>query len=293
MNSADIIGRFAPSPTGDLHFGSLTSAVGSYLAARSCRGQWLIRIEDLDPPREIEGSADSILHDLGSLGLKADAAVLYQSSRSAAYQQAVDYLLKSGQAYYCGCSRKQLPDSGIYPGTCRNGISGGKKPRSVRFLINQQSCTFTDRVQGVIEEYMSSESGDFIIKRADGLHAYHLAVVLDDHFQGVTQVVRGADLLDSTSKQICLQRAMGIATPEYMHLPIAFDDQGQKLSKRDHSDPIGQSSPAGSIELALRFLGQQPPAGLPLNELWRWAASNWDEQRIPREVSVFDRKDLN
>lgn len=293
MKSAAVIGRFAPSPTGDLHFGSLVTAVGSYLAARHSRGQWLIRIEDLDPPREIEGSADSILHDLKLFGFKADAPVLYQSSRSAAYQQAVNYLLETGQAYYCGCSRKQLPDSGIYPGTCRNGISGGNKPRSVRFLINQQTCTFTDRVQGVIREDMSLESGDFIIRRADGLPAYHLAVVIDDHFQGVTQVVRGADLLDSTCQQICLQRAMGIETPGYMHLPVALDGDGKKLSKRDCSDPIRQSSPARCIELALNFLGQRPPAGLPLDMLWRWAETHWDDQRVPRKASIFDCKGLN
>ena len=293
MKSAAVIGRFAPSPTGDLHFGSLISAVGSYLAARYSGGQWLVRIEDLDPPREIQGSADRILHDLERLGLKADAAVLYQSSRSAAYQTAVDYLLETGQAYYCGCSRKDLPDSGIYPGTCRDGISDGKKPRAVRFLIKEQICSFTDRIQGVIREAMSLESGDFIIKRADGLHAYHLAVVIDDHFQGVTQVVRGADLLDSTSRQICLQRALGFDTPEYMHLPVAIDDQGRKLSKRDRSDPIRLLSPGKCIELALRFLRQQPPAGLPLDELWQWAETNWDEQRIPREATIFDRKGLN
>lgn len=267
--------------------------MGSYLAVRHSRGQWLIRIEDLDPPREIEGSADRILHDLKLLGFKADAPVLYQSSRTAAYQQAVDHLLETGQAYYCGCSRKQLPDSGIYPGTCRNGISDGQKPRSVRFLINPQTCSFTDRVQGVIHEDMSLESGDFIIRRADGLPAYHLAVVIDDHFQGVTQVVRGADLLDSTCQQICLQRALGIATPEYMHLPVALDASGKKLSKRDCSDPIGQSSPARCIELALEFLGQQPPTGLPLDKLWRWAETHWDDQRVPREVSIFDCKGLN
>lgn len=293
MKPAAVIGRFAPSPTGDLHFGSLVSAVGSYLAAKSSGGQWLVRIEDLDPPREIQGSADRILHDLERLGLKADAAVLYQSNRSAAYQQAVDYLLETGQAYYCGCSRKELPDSGIYPGTCRAGIKDGKKPRSVRFLINQQTCAFTDRLQGVIRETMSAGSGDFIIKRADGLHAYHLAVVIDDHFQGITQIVRGADLLDSTSRQICLQRAMGFDTPEYMHLPVAFDDQGKKLSKRDRSDPIRLLSPGKCIKLALRFLGQQPPAGLSLDELWQWAETNWDEQRIPLGASIFDRKALN
>lgn len=293
MKSASVIGRFAPSPTGNLHFGSLVSAVGSYLAATSAQSQWLVRTEDLDPPREVAGSADGILRDLQSAGLKPGAAVLYQSNRTAAYEQTVDYLLETGRAYYCGCSRKEIPESGIYPGTCRNGISAGKKARSVRFLIKPQTCIFTDKAQGIIKEAMSADSSDFIIKRADGLYAYHLAVVVDDHFQGVTQVVRGADLLNSTGKQVCLQRAMGFETPEYMHLPLVLDARGKKLSKRDCSDPVRQSAPAECIKLALRVLGQNPPAGLALDELWRWAESHWQEQRIPRTASIFDRKGLN
>jgi len=288
MKSAAVIGRFSPSPTGDLHFGSLVCAVGSYLAAIS--GQWLIRIEDLDPPREVAGSADGILRDLHSLGLNSSIAILYQSNRTAAYEQAVDYLLTTGQAYYCGCSRKDLPESGIYPGTCRNGIGAGKKARSVRFLIKPQTCMFTDKVQGVIKETMSPDSGDFIIKRADGLHAYHLAVVVDDHFQGITQVVRGADLLDSTGNQICLQRALGYDTPEYMHLPLVLDSHGNKLSKRDRSDPVRQLAATECIGLALRVLGQIPPKGLALDKLWQWAEKHWDEQGIPRNAAIFPAK---
>jgi glutamyl-Q tRNA(Asp) synthetase len=283
-------GRFAPSPSGDLHFGSLVSALGSYLAAKSRGGQWLIRIEDLDPPREVAGSAQRILQDLQTLGLTANAAVLYQSKRHNAYQNAVNRLLEAGQAYHCGCSRKDLPDSGIYPGTCRNGIAKGKKPRAVRFLITQQTCNFDDLVQGPISERMSCDSGDFVIKRADGLFAYHLASVIDDHHQQITQVVRGADLLDSTSKQICLQRALGFATPEYMHLPVVLGAGGKKLSKREQSDPLRNLDPADCLTSALRFLGQQPPANLTLQRLLAWAIEYWDESLIPHQPSIFPAK---
>ena len=293
MSAASVIGRFAPSPTGDLHFGSLLAAVGSNLAAVSAGGQWLIRIDDLDPPREVAGSAQRILRDLKTMGLESSAPVFYQSSRTAAYEAAVNQLLKSGHAYYCGCTRKDLPASGIYPGTCRNGIAKGKNARSIRFRIEPQTISFRDKVRGVVEETMSRDSGDFIIKRADGLHAYHLAAVVDDHFQGVTQVVRGADLLDSTSKQICLQRALGFAPFEYMHLPLVMGKNGQKLSKRDGSDPIGSRQPGRCIELALQVLGQRPPTGMPLKELWGWALNHWDEQRVPQTTTIFDFKGLN
>ena len=284
------IGRFAPSPSGDLHFGSLVSALGSYLASKSRGGRWLIRVEDLDPPRELAGSAQRILQDLQILGLSADAEVLYQSRRQTAYQDAVNCLLKTGQAYHCGCSRKDLPASGTYPGTCRNGIAKGKKPRAIRFLIKPQLCRFDDLLQGTITETMSGDSGDFIIKRADGLFAYHLASVVDDHFQQVTQVVRGADLLDSTCKQICLQRALGFNTPEYMHLPVVLSADGKKLSKRKKSDPLRSMDPTDSVISALHFLGQQPPSDLSLQQLLAWATKHWDESLIPHQPSIFPAK---
>ena len=287
MNPIPVIGRFAPSPSGDLHFGSLVSAVGSYLEAKCVGGKWMLRIEDIDPPREVEGSAIRINNDLCRLDLIPDAPVLYQSSRIHAYQAAIRQLLDKGKAYPCACSRKDLPDSGVYPGTCRNGISGGKPPRSIRFIVDDGNCSFTDRLQGHISESPLEITGDFITQRADGLVAYQLAVVIDDDFQGVTQVVRGADLLDSTNRQICLQRALGIESPAYMHLPVAQSVDGKKLSKRLGTDPVAQQSPVHAIGQALRFLGQYPPVDLALDTLWSWALENWNPDLIPRRKAIL------
>jgi glutamyl-Q tRNA(Asp) synthetase len=281
------IGRFAPSPTGNLHFGSLVSAVGSYLEAKSAGGAWLLRIEDIDPPREVAGSATRIINDLGRLGMLPDGPVLYQSSRLDAYQQAVNRLLEADLAYPCACSRRDLPSSGIYPGTCRNGIPGGKDPRTVRFRVDGSTCEFNDKVQGCISDSPADISGDFVIHRADGLFAYQLAVVVDDDFQGVTQVVRGADLLDSTSRQICLQKALGFVTPDYMHLPVALSADGKKLGKRLQTDPVKHQDPAYAVGQALRFLGQNPPAGLSLDALWGWALEHWNSDLIPRRRAIL------
>jgi len=285
MNPVPVIGRFAPSPTGDLHFGSLVSAVGSYLEARCAGGKWLLRIEDIDPPREVAGSARRIIDDLDRMGLRPDAPVLYQSSRLTAYQEIVEQLLHKGLAYTCGCSRKDLSGSGIYPGTCRNGIPPGRKPRSIRFRVDTDNCTFRDRVQGLVSGPLANPGGDFVIRRADGLYAYQLAVVVDDHYQGVTQVVRGADLLDSTSRQIILQQALGLPTPHYMHLPVAVSADGKKLSKRSRTDPVKHQQPAHAVHAALEFLGQQPPPHLSLNSLWEWAIEHWDSKLIPRVMT--------
>ncbi len=282
MNSNRLIGRFAPSPTGDLHFGSLVSAVGSFLEARTAGGIWLLRIEDIDPPREIAGSADRITQDLERFGMIPDGPVLYQSSRLDAYNDTINQLQDMGLAYHCACSRKDLPESGVYPGTCRNGIRDGKEPRSVRFHVDPNVCVFTDRVQGQISEIPADIGGDFIIRRADGLIAYQLAVVVDDDFQGVTQVVRGADLLDSTSRQICLQKALGLKSPDYMHLPVVVSSDGRKLSKQLQADPVKNQDPAYAVGQALNFLGQNPPANLSLKDLWDWAFQHWSRDLIPQ-----------
>jgi glutamyl-Q tRNA(Asp) synthetase len=245
----------------------------------------LIRIEDIDPPREVAGSAARIIEDLHSLGLNADGPVLYQSSRVDAYRDAVDALVEKGLAYACACSRKDLSESGKYPGTCRNGIPPGKIPRSIRFRVEDGVCTFQDRLQGAVSDSPAAIGGDFIIRRADGLFAYQLAVVVDDHFQGVTQVVRGADLLDSTNRQICLQKALGFETPQYMHLPVVIAADGKKLSKRTRTDPVNLQEPASAVARALQFLGQNPPSGLSLDDLWKWASAHWDCDRIPRVKS--------
>ena len=294
MIPVPVIGRFAPSPTGDLHFGSLVSAVGSYLEAKSADGTWLLRIEDIDPPREIAGSATRIINDLERLGMLSDEPVLYQSSRLGAYQHAIDHLIQKGLAYPCACSRKDLPDSGMYPGTCRHGIADGKEPRSIRLNVESSAAdySFTDRLQGPVTQAMEARGGDFVIRRADGLFAYQLAVVVDDHRQGVTQVVRGADLLDSTTWQICLQKALGFPTPEYMHLPVALSADGKKLGKRFQTDPVSNLDPAGVITQALRFLGHNPPNGIPLTALWDWALNNWNSDHIPRRKSILPDETL-
>jgi len=287
MSPVSVIGRFAPSPSGDLHFGSLVSAVGSYLEARSAGGAWLLRVEDIDPPREVSGSARRIIDDLSRLGLEPDGPVLYQSSRLEAYQLAVNCLLEKGLAYPCTCSRKDIPASGIYPGTCRGGIANGKKPRSIRFRVNDGKVQFTDKLQGQITDSPAGISGDFIIRRADGLFAYQLAVVVDDEYQAVTQVVRGADLLDSTTRQICLQEALGFESPHYMHLPVALSADGKKLSKRLQADPVKHQDPAFAVSRALQFLGQEPPTGLSLDTLWKWSLEHWSSDLIPHRKAIL------
>jgi glutamyl-Q tRNA(Asp) synthetase len=287
MPQHTVIGRFAPSPTGSLHFGSLVSAIGSYLEARSAGGRWLLRIEDIDPPREVAGSSADIIADLNRFGMFADGTLLYQSSRTNAYQNAVRQLLEANRAYPCACSRKDLPASGIYPGTCRNGIPAGKNPRAIRFRLDDSICEFDDPVQGQMSESPVNTCGDFVIKRADGLFAYQLAVVIDDKFQAVTQVVRGADLLDSTCRQIAIQKALGMEQPDYMHLPIAVSADGKKMSKRDQSDPVGHQDPAFAVRQALSFLGHQAPAGLSLEALWEWALEHWDSALIPRQKEII------
>lgn len=287
MNPVPVVGRFAPSPTGDLHFGSLVSAIGSYLEAKSAGGSWLLRIEDIDPPREIAGSATRIIDDLSRLGMVPDGPVLYQSSRLGAYQDAVKKLLEKNLAYPCACSRKDLSESGKYAGTCRQGIPSGKKPRSIRICVEPGICAFNDKLQGPVSESPAEIGGDFVIKRADGLFAYQLAVVVDDSYQGVTQVVRGSDLLDSTCRQIYLQNALGVDSPDYMHLPVVLSKDGKKLSKRTRSDPIKHQEPASVVSLVLQFLGQNPPPGLPLADLWIWALAHWNRGLIPHARAIL------
>ena len=286
MSRTPVIGRFAPSPTGDLHFGSLVAAVGSYLEAKSRGGTWLVRVEDIDPPREVAGSAERIIADLDRLGMRPDGPILHQSQRLDAFESALKKLLAAGLAYPCACSRKDLPDSGLYPGTCRNGIAPGKRPRSVRFNVGDNHCAFDDDIQGRVEEHPATSSGDFVIRRADGLYAYQLAVVVDDAFQGITQVVRGADLLDSTGRQICLQKALGYPTPNYMHLPVAATADDRKLSKRERSDPVRHQDPAYAVASALIFLGHEPPRAYTLQGLWDWALENWSSDLIPRRKTI-------
>src|SRR5580698_7179436 len=235
------IGRYAPSPTGPLHFGSLMAAVGSYLDARAQGGRWLLRMEDLDPPREIPGAADGILKSLEAFGFEWDGEVLYQSRRHAAYAEAAAQLLASGAAFPCACTRKEIADSGvhglegpIYPGTCRHGLPPGREARALRLTAPDQVIAFEDGLQGTVSQNLARDIGDFIIRRADGVHAYQLAVVVDDAFQGVNHVVRGAELLLSTPRQLWLQELLGLTRPSYLHLPVAVNPAGEKLSKQTH-----------------------------------------------------------
>ena len=282
------IGRFAPSPTGPLHFGSLVAALASWLDARVARGTWLLRIEDLDKPRETAGAADTILRQLEALGLRWDGAVLYQSTRIACYEAALERLAARGATYACGCTRSEIADSAlamdgarIYPGTCRAGLPRGKPARTTRVRTTAQPVRFVDRVQGEFVQSLERDVGDFVLRRADGPIAYQLAVVVDDAEQGVTDVVRGADLLDSTARQIWLQRLLTYPTPRYLHVPIAVNAAGEKLSKQSGARPVESGAAATSLARALAFLGQPAPPGLGAGELLQWAVANWDVARIP------------
>lgn len=290
------IGRFAPSPTGPLHFGSLVAATGSYLQARCQAGRWLVRMEDLDPPREVPGAADDILHTLEAFGFAWDGEVMYQSRRSRHYREVLDSLLERGEAYECGCTRREIAASGregreglVYPGTCRDGLPPGKVARAIRLRTHDELIGFEDAIQGRIEQRLESEIGDFVVLRADGLFAYQLAVVVDDAEQGVTEVVRGADLLDSTARQIHLQHVLGYPTPGYMHLPAAVNREGQKLSKQTHARALNARDPVPALIAALAFLNQHPPDHLrraDVPEIWSWAFSHWDAKRIPRTLAI-------
>jgi len=282
-------GRFAPSPTGPLHFGSLVAAVASWLDARAARGRWLARIEDLDKPREQPGAADTILRQLEACGLEWDGEVVYQSARLDRYRAALDQLNQSGATYWCACSRKEMADSAlaidgarVYAGTCRGGFARGKAPRAIRVKTDADPIRFEDRLQGTVAQSVEREVGDFVIYRADGQFAYQLAVVVDDAAQGVTDVVRGADLLDSTARQIHLQRLLGLPAPRYLHFPVAVDAAGEKLSKQTCAPDAGPED----LPAALAFLGLAPPAALPPRELLQWALRAWDPGRLPRERAL-------
>jgi len=284
-------GRFAPSPTGPLHFGSLVAAVGSYLDARSHQGDWLVRIEDIDPPREVPGAADDILRVLEALGMEWNGPVIYQSQHLAHYTPVLEKLKDAGRLYPCACTRREIADSAVrteqgavYPGNCRKGLPPGRKERALRMRVDNTRIEFRDRLQGVVSQHLGNEVGDFIVRRADSLVAYQLAVVIDDEGQSISHVVRGSDLLDSTPRQIYLQQQLGLHTPSYLHLPAAVDDKGDKLSKQTCAQGVEGKERNALLLDVLNFLNQQPPALLvnaSLEELWQWAISNWRAEAIP------------
>ena len=336
-------GRFAPSPTGPLHFGSLVAAVGSYAEARARGGAWLVRMEDLDRPREVPGAAADILRTLEAFGFAWDGEVVYQSRRAAAYAAALAQLQASGLAFPCGCSRREIaaaasasgPEGPIYPGTCRpsracappadpssprpvpfissvaapvisrvsvqpisphpspNRGEGARLPvisrqAAIRLRVETPPITFHDRVQGPVSQDLVAEVGDFVLRRADGLFAYQLAVVVDDAFQGITDIVRGADLTRSTPRQMLLQRLLGLPTPTHAHLPLARDRWGRKLSKSDAAAPVDPRNPLPALLQAWAFLGQSPLTERPGNpaEFWSLALDRWDLTRVPRCADI-------
>lgn len=296
MHEQPYIGRFAPSPTGPLHFGSLIAALASYLDARQAGGRWHLRIDDVDSGRSRAAFAAAIPRTLEALGLEWDGAIQYQDPRRASYQLALESLIRNGRAYPCACTRQQIaatasrgPAGIIYPGTCRNGLAAGQSPRSWRFAVTEDTVEFNDRHAGIQCIRACESIGDFVIRRGDGLHAYHLAMVLDDAELGVTDVVRGADLLSATAPQILLQGALGLPTPRYLHLPIAVDEQGRKLSKTNHAPAIETTDPSRVLTQALRFLGHPPPAEIetaPPEVLLNWAINAWNPAQISTAVNM-------
>lgn len=286
-NQTNYIGRFAPSPTGPLHAGSLVAAMASYLDAKAHDGRWLLRMEDVDEARTAAGAADSILADISALGMQWDGEVMFQSRRGAAYEAAFDRLGRL--AYPCGCTRREIVDSricvaadgaAVYPGTCRGGLPVGKPARAYRLRVPDpghidELIIFDDRWLGRVQQHLAIEVGDFVLKRADGFWAYQLAVVVDDAEQGVTHVVRGADLLDSTGRQIYLQRQLLLATPQYLHVPVITNADGEKLSKQNGAQAIDMSQPLQALNKAAWFLGLDIGQVENIAAFWPLATAAW------------------
>lgn len=290
------IGRFAPSPTGPLHMGSLIAALASYLDARAQSGQWLMRMEDLDPPREQPGAAHLILQSLLAHGLQWDGDVLWQSRRHSAYQNAIKQLTQAELTFHCNCTRKQLQqNNGVYDGHCRLRPPKVLQGTALRVKSSNRMICFDDRIQGAQQQNLARKTGDFIIRRKDGLYAYQLAVVVDDAFQGVTDIVRGADLLDSSARQIHLQQLLGLTSPnypepEYAHIALLIKEDGDKLSKQTHAPALNNSHCCSNLLTALMLLKQPPP---PLKDrsnttnILNWATSHWQLNALPKHNQLI------
>jgi len=289
-------GRFAPSPTGPLHFGSLVAAVGSYLDARTHDGEWLVRIDDLDPPRVVPGAADDILRTLEGFGFEWDGEIVYQGRRNDAYHAALHRLRATGLVYPCACSRKEVMTEGlvgiegfVYPGTCRYGLPAGRPAHALRLDARGEPVAFDDAIQGRVEQDIGRAVGDFVLYRTEGVFSYHLACAVDDAEQGITHVVRGADLLASTARQILIQRLLLLPTPRYAHLPLARNADGEKLSKQTLAPALEIRDAARLIVRVLEFLGQEPPADLAaaeVGEVWAWARAHWSAAGVPRQRGI-------
>lgn len=282
-------GRFAPSPTGSLHFGSLVAAVASYADALHERGAWLVRMEDVDQGRVVKGSAGEILRTLEALGFEWDQEVLFQSRRKSRYREILAHLEQQRLVYNCGCSRREIAERAqmgiegpVYPGTCRRSNDDDASGKALRLRTDQSEICFTDRIQGRHCQVLERDVGDFVIHRADGYTAYQLAVVIDDADQRINQVVRGADLLLSTPRQIYVQKLLDFAHPRYAHVPLVKDRLGRKLSKQDQAHPVAAKTPLPALQSAWNFLQQAPLPEKPdsVQEFWQWAANNWDMSRI-------------
>ncbi len=290
---AQYVGRFAPSPTGPLHFGSLVAATASYLQARSMNGRWLLRIEDIDPPRAQPGASDAILKALERYAFEWHSDVILQSTSQEAHEDALRTLCEQGHAYACGCSRRDLADAPrgplgtIYPGTCRNGCDAPET--AIRVRTTDAPISFVDGLQGPHTQALESESGDFVIRRRDGLIAYHMAVVVNDALEGISEVVRGIDLMDSTPRQIWLQKLLGFATPGYLHIPVVTHPNGDKLSKLTGARAVPLDDPERALFGALVALQQEPPASLryaPVTEIWQWGLTNWRIEALHGKATV-------
>lgn len=287
-------GRFAPTPSGPLHFGSIVAATGSYLQARQVGGRWFLRIDDLDPPRMVPGAADDILRTLEVLGFEWDGAVVCQSGRRDAYHAAIHRLHAHGLIYPCACSRRQIAESRhvgvegpIYPGTCRAGLHARGPARALRILTRGAIAHFADTVLGPQHFDIEAAFGDFILYRADAVYAFHLASAVDDMEMRITEVVRGRDLLESSARQHWLIGVLDAAPPRYVHLPLVRDAQGEKLSKQTHAAPVDRDAPVTTLRRALRFLGHDVPAEVDrIDSLWQWAIANWTLGHVPRATGM-------
>ena len=287
-NTIPVVGRFAPSPTGHLHVGSLVAAMASWLDVRARRGRWLVRIEDLDGLREIPGSADDILATLSAYGFRWDGPIVRQSERDSFYREAFEQLRALGLVYPCGCTRREVaqvglapallrdaPAAAMYPGTCREGLPAGRVPRAWRMRVPDRVVSFRDRAAGLVTQNLARDVGDFVVRRADGPWAYQLAVVVDDGAQGVTDVVRGADLLDSTPRQRLLQEALGLMMPRTLHVPLVQDARGDKLTKQNGATPLSREQPLTALQGAARHLGLEIEGAVSVDSFWERATDAW------------------
>jgi glutamyl-Q tRNA(Asp) synthetase len=286
---AGYTGRFAPSPTGDLHLGSLYTAAASYLDARAHGGRWLLRIEDLDRPREVPGSCGAIQSTLETFGFEWDGPVIFQSARRSLYADALDRLDEQGLLFACSCSRQDLAEDDRYPGTCRDGVKLAGAATGTRLRVEPRHIHFIDHIQGQYRQDVAAACGDLLLKRRDSIYAYLLAVVVDDADAGITRVLRGADLLDNTPRQIYLQQALELHTPSYAHVPLICEPDGAKLAKSRRSLRLDADAPLAQLLLIFDLLGLDPPVELRqsgIDAAWRWAIAHWELRRVPKALCL-------